>query len=79
MILTGERKPSGRGDGPTRAASHWAASQQRGPRGSRRRQTGQATEYLFFVALLRPLQTEFLLNLAPKLLGLGLAWLLREK
>lgn len=78
MILTGERKPSGRGDiqrGPHPTGRRVSS----GPRGSRRRQTGQATKYLFSVALLRPLQTEFLLNLAPKLLGLGLAWLLREK
>lgn len=39
----------------------------------------QATEYLFSVALLRPQQTAFLLNLAPKLLGLELVWLLKEK
>lgn len=51
--------------------SHWAESQQNGPPGSRQQEAGQATEYLFSVALLRPLQTEFLLNLAPKLLGLG--------
>lgn len=63
----------------TQSASHWAESQWNSPPGSRRQETGQATKYLFSVALLRPLQTEFLLNLAPELLGLGLAWLLREK
>lgn len=70
--LAGERIPHS-------VLSHWAQSQQNGPLGSGRQETGQATKYLFSVALLRPLQTEFLLNLAPKLLGLGLAWLLREK
>ena len=51
----------------------------KGPWGSRRQETGQATKYLFSVALLRPQQTAFLLNLAPKLLGLELVWLLKEK
>lgn len=50
-----------------------------GPLGLQAAETRQATKYLFSVALLRPHQTAFLLNLAPKLLGLGLVWLLKEK